>query len=63
VLYRNFILCLRFLLEQLSFYIYSLNIFEVHKMTDSIKIAVRVRPFNEKEINEGTKNIVEMEGQ
>jgi len=32
-------------------------------MTDSIKIAVRVRPFNDKEINEGSKSIVEMEGQ
>lgn len=29
-------------------------------MTDSIKIAVRVRPFNDKEVNEGSKNIVEM---
>jgi len=27
-------------------------------MTDSIKIAVRVRPFNDKEITEGSKNIV-----
>lgn len=32
-------------------------------MTDSIKIAVRVRPFNQKEIDEGAKNIVEMDGQ
>lgn len=32
-------------------------------MTDAIKIAVRVRPFNDKEINEQTKNIIEMEGQ
>lgn len=32
-------------------------------MTDSIKIAVRVRPFNDKEINQGAKNIIEMEGQ
>jgi hypothetical protein len=32
-------------------------------MTDSIKIAVRVRPFNDKEVNEASKSIVEMEGQ
>ena len=32
-------------------------------MADSIKIAVRVRPFNPKENNEGATNIVEMEGQ
>jgi kinesin family protein 1 len=32
-------------------------------MADSIKIAVRVRPFNNKEKNENSTNIVEMEGQ
>ena len=32
-------------------------------MADSIKIMVRVRPFNEREITNNFKNVIEMEGQ
>lgn len=32
-------------------------------MADSIKIMVRVRPFNERELTNNFANIIEMEGQ
>ena len=32
-------------------------------MADSIKIVVRVRPFNERELTNNYKNVIEMEGQ